>query len=261
MAKGKGMRKGKGKGRGKGRKGGRAKRSNNLKDFASCSVKRTITAAGGNPFVVNTMYEVHNIQLQDYTRAAIIGSAYQFFRIKNVAITYKIGYDTYQAGAGAATRPNFYYMIDKSQSIPLTITLEGLKQMGARPKVVDNKPFTVDWAPTVLTEDASTVGPATPAQYKVSPWLNTNAANLGAYVASQVAHNGIYWYAQMDATGGVGYNYSAEIEIQFEFKKPLWTLNPSSVNATGISFAQYNSSPDGIVGGADEDLSGNPLHT
>lgn len=235
------------------------RRSNNVPEYASCSVKRTITATAGQPFVVNTMYEAHNIQLADYVRAATIGAGYQFFRIKKVAITYKIGYDTYQAGAGAATRPNFYYMIDKGQTIPLTVSLESLKLMGARPHVVDNKPLTVSWKPAVLTEDATTVGPSGPSQYKISPWLNTNQANLGAFVPSQIAHNGIYWYCQMDATGGVGYNYSAEMEVQFEFKKPLWTLNPSSVNATGIAYAQYNSSPDGIVGGADEDLSGNSI--
>lgn len=229
----------------------RSKRTSNVPDIASCSVKRTILDAGGQPFVVNRMYDVHNVQLQQYDRAVQIAQAYQFFRIKKIAVTLKVGYDTYQAGAGAATRPNLYYMFDKSQSIPLTVTLEGLKQMGARPHAIDNKPFTMAWAPTVLTEEQTLAG-AVPAQYKVSPWLNTNNNNLGAFVASAVQHNGLYWYTQMDATGGVNYQYTAEIEVQFEFKKPLWTNSTSATPSKGISFAPLNNSPDGIVGGEDE---------
>jgi len=249
-------------GKSKGRKGGKGLRqkksgrrgaSSNVPDKASLSVKRTIVGPGpGNrPFVVNTMYDAHNIALIDYQRAINVANAYQFFRIKKVAVTLKVGYDTYQAGAGAATRPNLYYMVDKSQSIPATVTLEALKQMGARPHQLDNKPFSITWAPSVLTEQQTAAGPV-PAKYMVSPWLNTNNANLGAFVPSQVPHNGLYWYVQMDATGGVEYQYTAEIEVQFEFKKPLWTGSLSATPSRGIAYAVTNSSPDGIEGGADE---------
>ena len=240
------------KGKGKAKKGGRkVRRSGNLPDMAKASVKRTITAAGGQNFLINQMYEVHNIALTQYDRAVNIAKAYQYFRIKKVALTVKFGYDTYTAGAGAPTRPNLYYMLDKSQSIPLNVSLEGLKQMGSRPHACDNKPFTISWAPSVLTQEDGPGGPL-PAQYKISPWLNTNNANLGAFVPSAVNHNGLYWYVQMDATNGVVYNYTAELEVQFEFKKPLWTATTSSVSAIGIAPAVLNNSPDGIVGGADE---------
>jgi len=240
----------------KNKKGGkkparRARKSTNVEEKASCSVKISLTDPSGNPFVVNSMYDLHNIKLADYARAVQVANAYQFFRIKHVALTYKIGYDTYQAVAGGPTRPQFYYMLDKSQSIPAGITVDGLKQMGARPSACDEKPIVRKWAPTVLTEE-QTVGGPTAASYKISPWLNTNGNNLGAFAPSLVQHNGIYWYVQMDTTAGVGYQYTAELEIQFEFKKPLWTKSVSSILSKSAIPALTNDSPDGLVGGADE---------
>lgn len=224
----------------------------NVPDIASLSVTRSLQQKPGGPFVVNTMYDLHDISMDEYQRAVQVAQAYQYFRIKSARLTFKIGYDTYQAGAGAATRPNLYYMVDKGYSIPTNVTVEQLKAMGARPKVCDNKPISLTWSPAVRTYDNAPVGPL-PTQYKVSPWLSTNAAaDIGAFLANPTNHNGIYWYVQMDATGGVQYNYNCELELQFEFKKPLWTGTVSSTQSTGAVPATLNDSPDGIVGGADE---------
>jgi len=228
----------------------RSKRASNVPDIAKCSVKRTILDELQNNFVVNQTYDIHRVQLIGYDRAVQIAKAYQFFRIKKIAVTLKVGYDTYQAGAGAATRPNLYFMLDKSQSIPQNVTLESMKQMGARPHQLDNKPFTISWSPTVLTEQQTFLG-AVPAKYMTSPWLNTNNNNLGAFAPSIVPHNGLYWYVQMDAIGGVNYQYTAEIEVQFEFKKPLWSVT-GNTPSLGVSLAALNDSADGVVGGAAE---------
>lgn len=225
----------------------RGRRSGNVPDIAKCSVKRTLVPRGGGNFASNTMYEVHNIQLADYDRAVAVAKAYQFFRIKKVKLTYLFPYDTYQQGVGLASRPNFYYMLDKSQAIPAGVTLEALKQMGARPRQVDEKPISIEWSPSVLTEE-QTLGGAIPAQYKISPWLNTNNANLGAFVPSAVQHNGLYWYVEQLFLGGT--QYEVELEVQFEFKKPLWPVS-SSVSATGVQLAPLDNSSDGIVGGPD----------
>lgn len=232
------------------------KKKSNVPEHASCSVKVSLTDPQGQPFVVNRMYDVHNVTLANYARAVQIAQGYQFFRMKKIALTYKIGYDTYQAVAGGPTRPQHYYMLDKSQSIPANITLEGLKQMGARPTACDEKPIVRSWSPSVLTEEQTIAGPI-PAQYKISPWLNTNQNNLGAFVPSLVQHNGIYWYVQMDATGAppVNYQYTVEMEVQFEFKKPLWTALTAAIPSLGAIPAQTNNSPDGLVGGADEQTS------
>lgn len=250
MALGKGKAKGKAKRPAVKRRGRGRKRNSNVSEYASCSVKETIVPQGQPAFVVNTMYDLHNVTLATYDRAVQIAQGYQFFRMKKIKLTMKIGYDTYQAGAGAATRPNLYYMIDKSQSIPVNVSLESLKQMGARPRRCDEKPTSIQWAPAVLTADNTIAGPS-PAQYKISPWLNTNAQNLGAFVPSAVQHNGLFWYVQMDSTGGVGYNYSVEVEVQFEFKKPLWTQTLSATPSRGVTSAPKDDSPDGLVGGAD----------
>lgn len=234
------------------KKGGKRARTANVVDKASASIKLSLTDPQGNPFVVNRMYDVHNITLAEYDRAVQIANAYQFFRIKKVALTYKIGYDTYQAVAGGPTRPQFYYMLDKSQSIPNNVSLEGLKQMGARPTACDEKPIIRSWTPSVLTEEQTLAGP-TAAQYKLGPWLNTNQNNLGAFAPSLVQHNGIYWYVQMDATGGVAYQYTVEMEVQFEFKLPLWTKALSTVASLGAKPALTDTSPDGLVGGADDE--------
>lgn len=224
------------------------RRKGNVADVASLSVKKTITQVGGLDFNSGIMYEVHNIRLADYDRAVTVAQAYQHYRIKQVSLTFKFPYDTYQAGAGLASRPNFYYMVDKSQSIPLTITLEGLKQMGARPRPVDDKPLTVRWGPSVLTETQAGV-PDLASQYKISPWLSTNANNIGAFAPSTVNHNGLYWFA--DQQFGPGIFYQAELEVQFEFKKPLWTKTLSATPARGITLAVEDGSPDGVVGGGD----------
>lgn len=218
------------------------KKTSNVSEYASCSVKRTIQGAGAPPgtFLGNTMYEVHNVALLDYARALTVSRAYQFYRIKHVRITYKFPYDTFQQAVGGASRPNFYYMLDKAQAIPIGINLEGLKQMGARPRQVDEKPISIAWSPTVLTADETLAGPL-PAQYKTSPWLSSDVPD--------VQHNGVYWYVdQQFPAAPAGTQYTAEIEVQFEFKKPLWsTQSVGGPIAQKVSAAVEDSSPDGIV--------------
>lgn len=241
------------KGKSKARKAGKRRvlrrgRRTNVAEYASCSVKRTIQGAGApaGTFLGNTMYEVHNVQLLDYARALAVSRAYQFYRVKHVRITYKFPYDTFQQGLGNPSRPNFYYMLDKAQAIPGAINLEGLKQMGARPRQVDEKPISVSWAPTVLTADETLAGPL-PAQYKTSPWLSSDVPD--------VQHNGIYWFVDQQFPIGAQTQYTAEIEVQFEFKKPLWTAQTGGPIAQKVLVAMEDNSADGIVGGPDSVLS------
>jgi len=215
----------------------------NVPEWASCSVTRTILPAAGQNFSANNMYEVHNVRLIDYDRAETIGIGYQFYRIKNVKLTFKFPYDTYQAGAGNNARPNFYWMIDKGQSLPPNPTLEALKQMGARPRACDNKPISVSFAPAVLTVDESTAG-VLPSQYRISPWLSTDT--------NEVLHNGLFWYIEEAfQQAQVGIQYFVEIEVQFEFKQPKTISTPGAPAAIGTKMAVLDASPDGIEGGTD----------
>lgn len=260
MSKGKqtGGKRGAGK-RGK-RAGGKARASTNVKDFASLSVNRTFTLPGGSTPVANSMYSLMNTALDQYQRAIQVAQAYQFYRIKNISMKIKPQFDTYafnQNGGSTPTgygKPKFYSMFDKSGSLPTTVTLENLKQMGARPKNLDEKPITISWAPTVLTVDMTAPGGASqPGSYKVSPWLNTSSNTVapGVWNANSIDHLGVYWYVESVSYGGSGgLPYQIDVEVQFEFKKPLWSA-PGSTVAIGLVPAILDASPDGVEGGSD----------
>lgn len=232
------------------------KRSSNVPDYATASVRTTITPAAGGNFQSNIMYstyQANGVKLSDFPRAVAIAKNYQHFKIKQIKMTLKFSYDTFvqgNAAPGAGSRPNLYYIIDKSASLTQGTTLEALKQMGARPHVCDNRQFTITWRPGVLTGDRNVVGvPYT--QYKISPWLATNPGGdtgLG-FVPSTVEHNGVYFYLEQ-LFGGLT-QFNAEMEVQFAFKKPLYITAAGAPVPQGIVPAVLDNSSDGIVDGPD----------
>lgn len=221
----------------------RRNNTRNVVDKASCSVVRTLS-----PGVTNTMYSFDNFQLKDFDRAVQIAQGYQLYKMTGIKVTWKPEYDTYAAGLGA-TKPFLYHMVDKSGSIPDNITLEALKQAGARPRAFDEKPISVTFKPAVLNAVLNTVAASTYGGYRVSPLLSTNqnATSGLPFVASAIAHQGLKWYID---TAGSGLNVIMEVEVQFQFFKPLWASLASAV-PRGLSYATINDSPDGIVGGND----------
>lgn len=240
----------------KGKRGGKKglRKAKDVKDWASLSCKRTITV--GTPpgqFNVNTLYSLMNTQLIDYPRAVAVASAYQHYRIRKITLTVKPTFDTFLGGA-SGTKMHLYHMIDKSGSIPTNASLEGLKAMGAKPKELDENNRIISWRPSVLESvmyAAGGVGAASTSKYKVSPWLTTTAANVspGAFVASGIDHLGVYWYVEQ--LNSAGTQYQCEVEVQFEFKKPLTNINLSATEAIPAQVATLNDSPDGVVGGGD----------
>jgi len=229
------------------------KRNTNVPEYASLSCKRTLAGNVGGNFGLGQLYSMMNTQLADFPRAVQVAGAYQHYRIKKIAITFKPSYDTFQAGPGAVTKPRMYYMIDKSGSIPINVSLEGLKQMGARPRELDENSIVVKWSPSVLESTLTGVAPiaTSPTKYQISPWLSTTAEPnyVGAFVASTVDHLGLYWY--LDALNNPeGYQYQCEIEVQFQFKKPL-TNAVATTEAFKVTLATIDNSSDGVVGGHD----------
>jgi len=228
------------------RKGVAAKSKNNVSDFAGLSCTRTLS---GN--VANQMYKFNTFTLADFPRAVQVAKAYQHYRISGIKLTYKPNYDVYsQALAGGGAKPFLYYMIDKSDGIPTTATLESLKQMGARPHNFDEKPRTITWRPSVLTEEQNTIAGSTAAAYKVSPWLatNSNPGAPGVWTPSTIAHKGLTWYMEQP---GATFALNIEVEIQFQFKKPLFDMTPSPTHAKPLQYAIIDASPDGVEGGTD----------
>lgn len=236
------------------RRKGVVNKKKNVGEYASLSEVRTLTAPGG--FVYNQMYSAMNISLADYVRAPIVAQAYQHYRIKYVTLTFKPNYDTFSSEATTGySKPYFYYMIDKAGAIPSTITLEGLKGMGAKPRQLDEKPITVGWSPSVLNEVLTSGGLAATAQgsaYKISPWLNTNNTSVNTlWNPSSVDHLGCYWMATAQNYSTINNTYQVEIEVQFEFKKPLVARPVGAVSAVPVVLATLDASPDGIEGGTD----------
>lgn len=195
------------------------------------------------------MFSYDNFQLADFPRAVQVAQAYQRFRIAGIRVTWKPAYDTYQEGVGVFQKPNLYYMVDRSGAIPDGVTLEALKQAGARPKAFDEKPISILFKLGVLGGELNLAGAQSAAGYKVSPLLSTNAnATLAnPWAPSTVAHQGLKWF--MEQPGGNSTVY-VEVEINFEFYKPIWQ-SLSSTPAQTLQFATLDASPDGIEGGAD----------
>lgn len=258
----KGARKGARKGGKKGAKRSGARRARNVSEYASLSETRTLTVSGG--FVNNTLYNLMNTSLIQFTRATQVAKAYQHYRIKHISLKFKPTFDTYAAGAvNPLGKPNLYYMIDKAGAIPTTVTLEGLKNMGARPIPFDEKPVVRGWRPSVFEVAMTAGGGALNAQgskYQISPWLNTNAnsVNVDPWVASGIDHLGIYWYVETVIAAGAQQPYVIDVEVQFEFKKPLLASAVGQFAAISAYPAQTNTSRDGVVdsrpGGDDEEL-------
>lgn len=201
-----------------------------------------------------------NTQLSDYTRAVDVAKGYAFYRIANIKLRIKSPYDTFinggPAGTGGYQKPYFYYMIDKSGGIPTNVQLEGLKQMGARPRVMDEKSIVVSWKPSVLDFSATSLPTSVgfPNHYKLSPWLSTNNIPQSTpWTPSQVDHLGIYWgaFASLVGTAPNLITYDVEVEVQFQFKKPIVSTPIGAVNATPATYALTNTSVDGVVGGPD----------
>lgn len=189
----------------------------NVAEWASLSQSQTLLPPGGSTsgiFVPNTMYDVLNVNLSSFDRASAVAKAYQFYRIKNVRMTFRSPLDTFAGELNTGPKPQFYYMIDKSASIPNTATLDTLKSMGARPKMIDEKNLVVNWKPSILVL-AESVGGNTPSEYKISPWLSTEANTIN--------HLGIYFYSDVGLSQ-YGSLFFVDIEVQFEFKKPVWIV-------------------------------------
>lgn len=191
----------------------RPKRSN-VAEWASLSENKQLLSAPGNPsFAADTMFSVLNVNLANFARALSVSAAYQFYRIKNVRLTFKSPFDTFSSATSTTIKPQLYYMIDKSASVPIGATLATLKSMGARPVSYDEKNFVVNWSPSILVVAESAAG-STASEYKISPWLSTEANNIN--------HLGIYFFS---AQGGISpVAMQIDIEVQFEFKKPLWVV-------------------------------------
>lgn len=235
------------------RKGGmmrrRFRRARGVSEWASLTESVDLTNITGLAYQMNgpapgQVYGLNGTQLSQFiSRAVPTAQSYQHYRIKRVRLEFKPQHDTFFPDVGAAGTgflvPNFYYIINKSGSIPSTVSVNGMVAMGAKPIRFDDKTIKVDWRPSVLQENAGVLGDVG-SGYKISPWLSTNAnANApGVFQPSTVNHLGIYWQVVRPGTlpaGVAELTYSIQITVEFQFKKPL--VKTSSNNLPAAEYA------------------------
>lgn len=168
---------------------------------------------------------LRNTQLADliFDRSQAVAAAYQQYRIKYVKLTFKPSADTFPAVAGNVI-PQLYWMIDKTNSIPLNADANTFFSMGARPRRMDDKNLIYAYKPSALVADFTAAGVTTASQLKISPWLSTNANSgnpVAGWAPSAVDHMGCAFYVTK-INPADALQYSLDVEVVFEFRKPLW---------------------------------------
>lgn len=207
-------------------------------EWASCTESVSLAnITGVANYTMNQMYALNNTNLTQYiNRALPISQNYQHYRIKRIKLEFIPQMDTFQNTAGAVGTgllvPSFYYMLNKSGSVPPNPTPDNLRSMGAKPIRFDEKVITVAWRPSVLQENQGVLGDVG-SGYKISPWLSTQVQTAPPGPSS-VQHLGIYWVVARPGilpAGIVELTYDIKITVEFQFKKPLVKVNAGQPNA------------------------------
>lgn len=201
----------------------------------------------------NNPYSDLEQNLAFYDRATNIAKAYQFFRIKYVKYTFIARYNVFQGNTNETTAfpmPQLYFRIDKSGALPTNTSIQQLKDMGSKPhKFTQNK--VISWKPGVsITTGNDNNALSLNTGVKISPWLMTNKApEQAGWATNDTDHKGLYWFMETAGLPGDGtYEYDAEVEVVFEFKRPLQQTDPEQPPATRVStLVKKQTRPDGVV--------------
>lgn len=193
-------------------------------EVASCKETQTFTLL--NP---NVVYNNYNTQLSSFNRAVTIAEGYQFYRIKKITYKFSPLSDTFQNGTGT-TVPYLYFMMDRLRQLRSANTVDQVRLLGAKPRRMDDKIVTWSYTPSVLVGNYDALPPGGQlstqfTQYKVSPWLSCRDwENNTTWVPDSTDHLGCIWV--MENSGGLNVPYKCERIVEFEFKKPAYTLTP-----------------------------------
>lgn len=202
--------------------------SRGVPEWASCTESASLANITGVPaYTMNQIYAFNTCNLSQFiNRALPISKNYQHYRIKRIQLEFKPQMDTFQNTAGVAGTgllvPNFFYLLNKSNSLPANMTPDNMRSMGAKPIRFDEKTLKVAWRPSVLQENQGVLGDLG-SGYKISPWLSTTQQTAPAPTPSSVQHLGIYWTVSRPGilpAGFVELTYDIQITVEFQFKKP-----------------------------------------
>lgn len=177
------------------------------------------------PIMDGQVIFLRNTQLADliFDRSQAVAQAYQQYRIKYVKLTFRPSADTFPAVVGNSI-PQLYWMIDKTNSIPLNADSNTFFSMGARPRRMDDKNLVFAYKPSALVADYTAAGVTTASQLKISPWLSTNANSgnpAAGWAPSEVDHLGCAFYVTK-INPADALQYFLDVEVVFEFRKPVW---------------------------------------
>lgn len=253
------------KGKGKGRAGGRRAKKYNSTDFArvihvlqnELPLNATGNGTSGSP---STAYGLYNFSLSMSPRATAVAAGYQEYRIAKVECIVKPMADTFDSGlVGNGTNPglpHLLYMIDRTATFDNVGTSSlSLKQAGAKPIRLDDKPIVIRWKPTVQIGSTEVVpGPAPVAElsalYKTSPWITTNA-NAGeagsSWAANSVDHMGLVLAAEQPRGPLPTTVASVSFRITYEFRRPLWYVAPPGPGSEYTKVDAETLGRDGVV--------------
>lgn len=158
-----------------------------------------------------------------FDRAQTVASAFQEYRIKYVKLVFRPSADTFAPAAGNII-PNLYFQMNKYQSVPTNATLQTLLDMGCRPIRFDDKNIVKAWKPTVLISTDTTGLTAKAQKVMTTPWLSTNrdAQNpLPSWNPSDTEHLGCIFVVQKPNPATPTINYTLDVEVVFQFRRPL----------------------------------------
>lgn len=205
-------------GRGRARKSRVPRGLRTVPEKASLSVTRQFSLLS-----TNQTYAVYNTQLSQFARAVNVAKAYQLYRIKNIKLMISPLADTFTAGGGTSV-PYAYFQVDRTRDIQNIRTAIEFKQLGCKPRRLDDKIVPFQWKPSVLNttlDDAGTNGGVFN-QYKISPWIRCRdeTGAPGVWNPDTTDHLGCVFF--VENSGGAEINYKCEMVIEFEFCKPSY---------------------------------------
>lgn len=199
----------------------------------TCRISQTLPTVTVN---ANTPYRI-SVGGITGDRVKAVCEQFALYRIAKVVFKYKPLYDTYAPSAPAGTPsanfigtvPNLYWKMNRFADNPPAWALEDLKDMGAKPFRLDDKPVTISYKPNILLSSES--GGSDSGQIKMTPWLNTDdSSETQAFNPSTTEHYGHFYYVECgqvnDSTELVA--ATLDVTIYYEFKNPRVEWTPAS---------------------------------
>lgn len=181
------------------------------------SLKETVTTN----VLANSVNYFSGFGLADLalTRAPRVAANYQHFKITMIEMKILTAFDTYPGG-GAVRMPQVYWMINKGNSIPGGLGFGQLLELGAKPRVLNERNSSFRFKPAVVLEASEAGVGLNGARPVTSPWLITNANVGAAWAPNDTAHSGVILGVLPMAVGDAT-QYQVQITYHYKFKKPL----------------------------------------